>query len=257
MRRQAITAIGTTAGLCAVPPPPLKSGTSLFLDLDGTLLELIDRPDQVVADENLRGTLGRLHERLEGRVAIVSGRSLAQLDSILGPVARLLALSGSHGGECRVHGTAVSRPRPPQLDRAAEDLRAFARHHEGMLLEEKTLGVALHYRLAPQLAQEARRRALALAERLELFLQEGSMMVELRPRGHDKGTAISHMMEIAPLVQAIPVFAGDDLTDEAGFAAARDHGGYGILIGKERPSAARYRLRDPAAVRAWLREFAG
>lgn len=254
IRRQAIPTAATPVN--QLPSPPrIESDISLFLDLDGTLLELVDRPDKVLADDALRDMLARLHRRLERRVTVVSGRSLAQMDVILGPLAGMLALSGSHGSECRIDGRSITPPRPPQLDAALEAMRAFAARHEPVLVEEKTLGAALHYRQAPDMEMAALTHMRALAERLGLFLQQGNMMVELRPHGHDKGTAIARMMEVPPLAGAIPVFVGDDITDEAGFTAVNALGGYGVLAGEVRPSAARYHLPSPAAVRAWLAAF--
>jgi len=251
--RPTIATEETTAHLR--PPPELESGISLFLDLDGTLLELVDRPDRVVADDGLRTLLARLHQRLKGRVAVVSGRSLAQIDVILGPLAETLALSGSHGSECRIDGRSITPPRPPQLDAALEAIREFAARHEPVLVEEKTLGAALHYRKAPEMGIAARNHMRALAERFGLFLQQGNMMVELRPHGHDKGAAIARMMEMPPLAGAVPVFVGDDITDETGFVMVNALGGYGVLAGEVRPSAAQYHLPSPAAVRAWLAAF--
>lgn len=243
--------------LVPFPRPPHIEGTiSLFLDLDGTVLKLADRPDEVVADDDLRDLLAQLHRRTEGRLAVVSGRSLAQIDAILGPVATMLALSGSHGSECRVGGRSVAVPRPPQLDDALLAMRDFAARHMPVLVEEKTLGAALHYRQAPGFGPVALECARMLADRLDLFLQLGNMMVELRPHGHDKGTAITRLMEVPPLAGAQPVFVGDDITDEAGFVAVNALGGYGVLAGDIRPSAARYYLPSPTEVRTWLKAFA-
>ena len=235
------------------PPPPLETGVSLFLDLDGTLVDLIDRPDDVRADADLRDILTALHDRLERRLAIVSGRSLAQLDIILGPVARALALSGSHGCEYRLDGGTECPPRPAELDFATDEMRRFAERHRGVMLEEKSFGVGLHYRPAPEVEPDARLLAEELSAKHGLFLQEGKMMVELRPYGHDKGVAIRHLMSAPPLSVAPPVFVGDDVTDEAGFRAALDMGGHGILVGAPRDSAAGFRLDDPRAVRNWLK----
>lgn len=238
------------------PPPRLDDSASLFLDLDGTLLELMDRPDAVFADDMLQSLLMKLHRRMERRVAIVSGRSLAQLDEILGPVARHLALSGSHGGEIRVTGHVVSPARPAELDRALEAMREFAASNRPVLIEEKSLGVALHYRQMPLLGPKAFHFAQRLADELGLFVQEGNMMVELRPIGHDKGTAIQHLMAQPLMMGTTPVFAGDDVTDETGFAVVAAMGGYGVLVGNPRPTGARFCLPDPAAVRGWLKENA-
>ena len=234
--------------------PPLEdlTTTSLFLDLDGTMLELVDRPEMVVADAPLRALLLRLAERLEGRLAIVSGRSIAQMDAILGPAAQHIALSGSHGSEHRWRGVAAHPVRPPSLDEAQARFRAFADAHDGVLVEDKSFGVALHYRMAPAVGEAAEALAATLAEQLDLQFQPGKMMAELRLPGGDKGKAVHTLMARAPMAGTSPWFVGDDATDEAGFAAARSLGGAGVLVGKRRPTAALYALPDPAAVRRWL-----
>lgn len=237
----------------SLPPAGLLDGAALFLDLDGTLLDLIDHPGDVVADAALRGLLESLAERLEGRVAIVSGRSLAQLDHILGPVAQRLACSGSHGSEHRCDGTVVRPERPDVLDEVAAELRAFAAGREGIVVEEKSFGIALHYRLRPAVEQEALKLAWDLAQQTQLYLQAGKMMVELRTPGGDKGDAVRQLMKHPAMAGALPVFVGDDRTDEAGFAAASALGGVGVFVGAPRETAASHRLDDPAAVRRWLR----
>jgi trehalose 6-phosphate phosphatase len=238
----------------ASPPASLLDGASLFLDFDGTLVDLADRPDQVVADEALRSLLAELNIRLGGRLAVISGRSIAQLDRILGPVAETLALSGSHGCEHRWDGIAAQPHRPPTLDMATARLRPLADRHPGALIEEKSYGVAFHYRLCPEVESEAVELARHVARELDLYLQDGKMMIELRVRGGDKGLAIRRMMALAPMKGATPVFIGDDRTDEPGFQAVAELGGGGIFVGEPRETAARYALPDPAAVRAWLTE---
>ncbi len=197
-----------------------------------------------------------MHDKLAGRFAIVSGRSVTQIDTILGPVAQYFALAGSHGGEWRIDGELFLPERPFALTEATEAMRVFAQAHPEMFLEEKSLGTGLHYRAVPELGEAAARLAHALAEELGLFVQEGNMMIELRPAGHDKGSAIRGLMSQPLLAGAIPVFVGDDVTDESGFAAVNDLGGFGVLVGDPRASLASYRLADPAAVRQWLRELA-
>lgn len=236
-----------------VPPPDLVEGTALFLDLDGTLVDLVENPEAVFADADLRAVLDGLHARMAGRLAIVSGRSVAQLDRILGTLAGEILLAGSHGAEIRCDGIVERPERPVALDRATEAMRAFVAGHAGVLIEEKSFGTAFHYRRTPETGPEAETFARHLAQRLGLFVQPGKMMIELRSGGHDKGGAIRALMARAPLSGALPVFAGDDLTDESGFEAAAALGGYGVLVGAARPSAARFRLDDPRAVRAWLR----
>jgi trehalose 6-phosphate phosphatase len=236
------------------PPKTLLNGASLFLDLDGTLLELIDDPDAVVADQLLRDLLLALVARLDGRLAVISGRSLAQLEAILGPVCDAVALSGSHGCEHRWRGVAAQPSRPASLDAAAERFRTFADAHPGAIVEDKSYGVALHYRLAPMVEQGAHALAEQLACALDLQLQPGKMMVELRVPGGDKGVAVRRLMGRPPMAGTTPIFLGDDVTDEAGFEAAHALGGAGILVGTPRETAAGYALPDPASVRAWLAE---
>lgn len=232
----------------------MLQGASLFLDFDGTLVDLIDQPEQVVADDVLRDLLVALDTMLGGRLAIISGRSLAQLDAMLGPVAQLVALSGSHGSEHRWRGMTAQPHRPVALDEAAARFRAFAAANAGMLVEEKSLGVALHYRQCPAAAQAARKTARDVATELDLYLQDGKMMVELRAAGDDKGTAVRRFMAQPPMRDTRPIFIGDDRTDESAFEAVAELGGCGILVGAARPTAASFGLANPAAVRAWLTE---
>lgn len=234
------------------PPPALLDGASLFIDFDGTLVDLVDRPELVVVDDGLRALVALLHRRHDGRVAIISGRSIAQLDALLGPLAQQLAISGSHGCEHRWEGIYAHPAPPPELEAVAAAMWDFARGHPGTLVEEKSYGVALHYRLIPGIEAEALALAAGLAERYGLQLQRGNMVAELRPRGGDKGVPVRRLMQRAALAGTRPVFLGDDVTDEAGFEAAQALGGAGILIGPGRPTAASYRLPDPAAARAWL-----
>lgn len=234
--------------------PPLAdlATITLFLDLDGTMLELIDRPDQVMADAALQALLTRLADRMDGRLAVVSGRSIAQLDAILGSVAHRLALSGSHGSEHRWRGVRAHPVRPSTLDEAHARFQDFADAHAGVLVENKSFGVALHYRMAPAAGAQAQALAAALAERHELHFQPGKMMVELRLPGGDKGKAIAMLMARPPMAGTRPWFVGDDATDEPGFTAVRALGGAGVVVGGRRPTQALYALSDPAAVRHWL-----
>ena len=236
--------------------PPLDREASLFLDLDGTLVDLIDRPDNVTTDTELRELLVAVQARLDGRLAVVSGRSLVQLDTILGAaLAARLALVASHGAEFRLGGRVDAPARPPALDSVAGEMRAFADRYDGVLLEEKSYGVGLHFRMAPEQGDAALALAATLGRRHGLFVQQGSAMVELRSAGHDKGDAVRQLMRQSPFADGRPVFLGDDITDEAGFAQASAMGGYGVLVGAPRPSAARFHLAAPAAVRIWLKEL--
>lgn len=235
----------------AEPPLDLVRSGGLFLDFDGTLAELVDDPDAVAADAELRTLLGRLVAAMPGRVAIVSGRSIAQLDRMLGPAARGLALAGSHGAELRSGDEPVEVSAPFGLVRVAAAMDAFAADRPGVLVERKSLGAALHYRRAPGAGAEALKLAAALAEAHGLQLQRGKMMAEVRADG-DKGRAVAALVAGAGVAGKPPLVFGDDLTDEAGFIAAAELGGAGVLVGEPRETAARFRLPDVAAVRRWL-----
>ena len=234
-----------------VPPSGLLDGAALFLDFDGTLVELAQTPDSIRVDPQLPGLLKRLCALLEGRLAIVSGRSIGDLESHLDCSG--LAVSGSHGLELRLaDGTHLPLFVPRPLDEVRAALAAFVEAAPGLLVEEKPAGLALHYRLAPE--QEG--AAAALMERLaaehDLTLQHGKMVAELRPAGADKGDAVRALMGEPPFAGARPVVVGDDLTDEHAFEAATAIGGAGVLVGEPWPTAASFRLPSVAAVAEWL-----
>jgi trehalose 6-phosphate phosphatase len=235
------------------PPPPLSrlAPRRLFLDFDGTLVELAETPGGIAVPNALKPLLDRLAERLEGRLAIVSGRAVDDLRRHLGASAAVL--SGSHGAELHyVDGRHVPVSAPPGLAAARAAVHRFAAGGDGLLIEDKPAGIALHYRLAPERAQEADAFLEALAERSGLALQRGKMVAELRPAGSDKGAALRRLMGEPPFAGARPVFVGDDLTDEDAFRAAAALGGDGVLVGPARPSAARWRLDEVADVTRWL-----
>ncbi len=234
------------------PPAVIPADeTSLFLDFDGTLVRLVERPDAVVVDPVLIALLQRLASRLSGRLALLSGRSIAQLDAMLGGMD--IAMAGSHGGEIRRCGmAAVSVPRPQTLAIVETEIVDAFRDMKGVIVEVKTLGVAVHYRLDPPAAPAVHDIAARLGARHGLDVQTGKMMVELRTTGHDKGTALAAMMQDPPFAGHKPIFLGDDVTDEDGFVACAGLGGAGILVGPDRQSAARYRLDDVADVHQWL-----
>lgn len=238
-----------------LPPPPadLLAGASLFLDFDGTLVELADSPDAVSVDAALGRLLADLGDRFGGRVALVSGRAIVTLDGFLGAAGASLGMVGSHGAEMRLAGGAIERPeRPATLDRATALFTDRFGARDGVVIETKPLGVGLHYRLAPDTEPEAHALVEDFARENALQVQHGKMMVELRLPGHDKGSAIVALLGRAPFAGHRPIFLGDDLTDETGFAACAALGGVGILVGAPRDTAARYRLPDVAAVHAFL-----
>src|SRR3546814_473826 len=142
--------------------------------------------------------------------------------------------------------------RPAALDAASDALHAFAARHPGTIVEIKSYSIALHYRQAPEIEASAQAVAAQLADELGLHLERGKMVAELRVGGNDKGFAVRKLMEHPRMSGSRPLFIGDDLTDEAGFEAARELGGAGILVGERLPTAADYALPDVAAVRDWL-----
>jgi trehalose 6-phosphate phosphatase len=237
------------------PPLTLLHRAALFLDFDGTLVELAEAPDAIRVPGGLADLLLGLAERLGGRLAIVSGRSLADLDRHVrcGGV----AMSGSHGLELRLaDGTLLPLARPEGLDEARGEIARFAAAADGLLVEEKPASVALHFRQAPERASEAISLMEALAARTGFTVQHGKMVAELRPAGADKGDALRALMREPAFAGARPLFMGDDLTDEHAFEAAAALGGAGILVGPERATAARFRLDGVNEVAEWLKAAA-
>ncbi len=224
---------------------------SLFLDVDGTLAPIMPNPEDVGPIPQRTTLLRTLQSRLDGRLAVVSGRAIVDIDRIL--EASVTAVSGVHGLQRRDAQGGLSQAQAhPGLAPAAEALRQFAAPLQGVAIEDKGLSLAVHFRAHPQAAQLIEAQALSLAATHGLSVQPGDCVVELRTPGHDKGDAVRAFMSEAPFNGARPVFVGDDLTDEAGFGVAASLGGYGVLVGPERPTLARRRLADPAAVLAWL-----
>ena len=234
-------------------PPPLVAidGAALFLDLDGVLAPIAPAPEAVGPDPRRTRLLSRLIEVLDGRVAVLSGRTIEEIDRICQGAAR--AVAGVHGLERRrADGVCIRLETAPGLAEAAAELEAFAAARPGLRLETKRGALALHFRQAPEAEADARALAGALADRHDLMLQPGKMVFELKTPGADKGSALADFMAEAPFAGHAPVMLGDDLTDEHAFQAARRLGGFGVLVGPPRDTAARHRLADPAAVADWL-----
>jgi trehalose 6-phosphate phosphatase len=230
---------------------------ALFLDIDGTLLEFAAHPSAVAVDQDLAHLLCGLYHETAGALALISGRTVADADALFAPLK--LCVAGQHGAERRDHAGGLHLHVPPLdgLRRTGERLRRVVSMHPGLVLEEKGMNIALHFRGAPQLEAEL----VALLERLvselgqDFELQAGKMVVEIKPTGKDKGTAIEEFMREHPFRGRVPIFIGDDLTDEYGFALVNRLGGQSIKVGPG-SSAARWRLADAAAVRGWLERLA-
>jgi trehalose 6-phosphate phosphatase len=236
--------------------PPFARNWAFFLDLDGTLLEIEETPDAVGIGPDEKRLVETLVAVAGGAVAVISGRALARIDQILAPL--VLPAAGQHGAERRDAKGVRHRHRFPAnvLRPVAVGIRSFAAQHQGLVFEDKGASVALHYRKAPQLARAAqaavRDAAGPLGEAVEV--QDGKMVVELKPAGCDKGKAITQFMQEAPFAGRQPVFIGDDATDEYGFRVVNAMGGHTVKVG-EGPSVARWRLENPASTRAWLQAW--
>lgn len=233
-------------------PPPPADDWALFLDVDGSLLELADTPDAVVVPPGLGPSLEALSRRLQGAVALVSGRPITAIDALFAPLE--LPAAGLHGLELRSSAARVAAPTPPQALAAVRgDAFAFARDWPGVVVEDKGAALGLHWRGAPTAMDALHDFAKAMLPRLPGYrLQHGNHVVELRPANGDKGTAIARLLDHPPFLGRTAVFAGDDLTDESGFAVVNARGGISILVGDREPSAAHYGVPDPAGLRRWL-----
>jgi trehalose 6-phosphate phosphatase len=240
------------------PPDNLEpSRLALFLDVDGTLLDIEDHPAGVKAEPSLIALLTRLAERLGGALSLISGRPVADLDRIFGGTR--FAAAGGHGAELRPHpDDPVTSTKWSLPASALEQIRAFAGSDPGLLLEEKRGGVSLHYRRVPELEAQCTDFVQGLLPDLEqdFRLIAGKMVYEFAPKEHHKGAAITEMMRQDPFAGRRPVFVGDDVTDEDGFRAVNALDGITIRVGGGRASEANYALSDVAAVRRWLESIA-
>lgn len=227
---------------------------ALFLDVDGTLLEIMPRPDEVRAPPHLRKMLDTASRVLDGALALVSGRAIADIDRIFAPLC--LPAAGLHGLERRDARGRVHYPSgyAERIGAARRGLLDFVQSEPGLLLEDKGSALALHFRNAPALEDECRRRiAIACAAAGDDFhVQRGKMVLELKPSGQDKGTAVMAFMSEAPFEGRKPVFIGDDVTDENGFSAVNTLGGTSIRVGASASTAARYAVAGVADIHDWL-----
>lgn len=231
------------------------ASTCLFLDVDGTLIDFGPTPDSVVVDQDLLRLLQAAASVCSGAVALISGRSLTQLDALFAP--HRWPAAGLHGLERRDATGHLHLHGPERLPEAIVDqLRAIARQHPGLLLEDKGRAVALHYRNAAELGDRLARTVDALTREAggdALHVQPGDYVLELKPSGITKAHAIDAFMDEPPFRGRTPVFAGDDLTDLHGFAAVEGHGGIAVAVGPRVTAA--HRLDSPAELRAWLGAF--
>ncbi len=228
---------------------------ALFLDFDGTLVELAGRPEAIIIPPALIGTLAALYRRLGGALALISGRRLPDLDRFLSPLQ--LPAAAEHGAQRRsAEGLLMSAP-APDLDAVLQAAEALVRDYPALQLERKTMALSLHYRQALQLESlclQAMRQALV--HRPDLELLQGKGVIDVKLAGVSKGTAIIGFMAEAPFAGRVPVFAGDDVTDEAGFVQVQRLGGHTIKVGAG-PTLAQYRCASVAELADWLESFKG
>ncbi len=239
-----------------LPPPPLPAAGArwaILLDVDGTLLDFADDPRTVQPDTALLQLLHALHRRLDGALALVSGRTLADLDRLF--AAPHWAAAGVHGLQLR-HADGSGREvavAPAQQARMHDVARTLAARFDGVQLEDKHAAVALHCRRAPAQLPALREAAIAAVAQLPGYqLQPGNLVLEFRPAGMDKGCAVLELLQRAPFAGRWPVYLGDDLTDEHAFARINAQGGLSVRIGTREPSLAASTLPGPAAAEAWL-----
>jgi trehalose 6-phosphate phosphatase len=228
--------------------PPFHRA-ALLLDMDGTLIDLAPTPDAVVVPPGLPATLATLRDALGGALAIVTGRPVETVDYLFGDAPG--AVAGEHGGAIRHHpGGPIERPDlPPPPPTWLAVAEALVHSFPGALLERKARGFALHYRLAPHACDIFHNALTAMVSTSDQFqLHAAHMLWEIRPRGVDKGDGVAALMQLPPFAGRLPIFIGDDITDEDGMRACRDRGGAGYRVDNV--------FRDPAGVRSWLHRSA-
>jgi trehalose 6-phosphate phosphatase len=236
---------------------PAQDEWALFLDLDGTLIDMAPTPHSVRVSSDLPPLLARVSRRFGGSLALVSGRCIADLDTLLHPLH--FPAAGIHGIERRdvrgdIHYAGFL---PEDLGPARQELRNFVARHRGLLLEDKGRSLALHFRLAPELESAVYEIIEHVLTHLpvETHVQPGHCVIEIKSGRANKRTAIEQFMQEPPFAGRVPVFVGDDLTDRDGFGYVESIGGHAILVGPD-PEEGRGWLPDPAAVRAWLQSLA-
>jgi trehalose 6-phosphate phosphatase len=234
--------------------PTPRSDWALFLDIDGTLIDIAATPDAVVVPSDLGELLRSLQPLLGGAVALVSGRRLTDIDRLFAPLK--VAAAGQHGAEIRLPDGTIHR-----FDAAAHKLAAllpkvmsFAQAHPGILVENKGMTIAIHCRQVPQYQSDLDcfLDDLVAGEAAALETIHGNRVFEIKPRNLSKRTAVEHFMQADPFAGRLPIFIGDDRTDEDGFAAVQALNGHAIRVGPEAPSRATWRIAGPPQTRAFL-----
>lgn len=238
----------------ALPVLDTKKRYAFFFDVDGTLAAIQPRPGDVFIPDSVIADVARMTDLCEGAVALVSGRPLAELDALIAPLQ--LPAAGVHGAERRDVSGQITRVALPdevakQVSAELQDAIAAMPDTE---LEIKGMAFALHYRRAPHFQEAVLALASSVTERFSMLtLQPGKCVVEIKPKGVNKGAALEALMQQSPFSGKTPIFIGDDLTDEAGFDVVNARNGISIKVGHDSTVAA-WRLPDVQAVHHWLSE---
>ena len=228
----------------------LYPSCALFLDFDGTLVDLAEQPEAVIVPSGLVDTLGALDKYLGGAIALISGRPIEQVDAFLDPLR--LPVAGVHGAERRAGDGTITLMSTHPLELVEQAALALAAQHTQLRVENKRGSIALHYRQAPELeALCLQAMQSAVEESPGLTLLRGKMVVEAKPGGASKGHAIEAFLKEPPFAGRMPVFVGDDFTDEVGFSTVQRMRGLGVKVG-EGASVAWHRLESPASLRTEL-----
>ena len=242
----------------ALPSPPIEAPSggpiALLLDIDGTLIEHKEHPDDAIADEALKRLIADAYDAAGGALAFVTGRSVAMADRMFAPLK--VPVAGLYGLEHRLTagGAITLADEPEDLSMVADELTHRFQDVEGIYFERKGAILAIHTRAAPAVFPEVRAQAERALERLagRYRILAGSAGLEVLPLEAVKSAAIARLMQQAGFHGRTPFFLGDDTSDEAGFEHVRKVGGIAVLVGKPRPTAAEYGLRDVASVHRWL-----
>ncbi len=236
--------------------PDSSRAWALFLDLDGTLVELVDHPDNIAIDDALRSRLETLTALLDGAVAVISGRAIDDLDRHL--TLPTLAMSGQHGAEWRDSQgqRQIAQAHQKALEAVGQQVQKQVDRDDALYLENKGASLALHYRHRPEAGEILKRELTSLINEYPdtLELHQGKFVLEIKGQGYDKGVALERFLATPPFADRCPVFIGDDRTDEDGFRTVNAHQGMAIKVGTGESLAAS-RLTDPRAVHEWLDQW--
>ena len=240
-------------------PPPDPDALAVFCDVDGTLVDIADTPEGVHVPDALRATLDLARDRLSGAFALVTGRGLADADRLFEP--SRYAIAAVHGLEIRTRpGEPAESYRPDAAFRAEIDrLAERFSDREGIIVEDKTYAIALHFRLAPKaegdILTELHRSRTRLGSAFQVL--DGKKIAELKPLAANKGSALRHFMADPPFAGRRPVYFGDDTTDEHAFEAANELGGVSVRVGAHPDTRAQMVVDDRQILYTWLKLLSG